>query len=103
MLQTAELERLHSHKALLVSQSDANRLRLAGEWQRLRAPENWLSEAGGLARRHPIWTAVLAAAAAALMAQTVRRPGGVLGGIGRLGKAVSLAFAVWRLIRRVKV
>ena len=102
MLQTTELERLHSQKALLVSQSDANRLILAAEWQRLRAPENWLHEAGNLARRHPLWTALLATAAGALTVQAVRKPGGVLGSLGRLGKAASLVFAVWKLISREK-
>lgn len=102
MLQTAELKHLHSRKALLVSQSDANRRLLATEWQRLRAPENWVQEAGNLARRHPLWTAVLATAAGALTVQAVRKPGGFLGSLGRLGKAASLAFGVWKLISRSK-
>ena len=57
MLQKAELERLRTQKDLLVLQSDVNRLLLAADWQRLRSPENWLHEAGSLARRHPLWTA----------------------------------------------
>lgn len=102
MLGKAELERLRMQKDLLVLQSDANRLLLAAEWQRLRSPENWMHEAGNLARRHPLWTAALAAAAGVLVVKAVRKPGSFLGGMGRLGKLASLAFTVWKLFRRAK-
>ena len=102
MLQKAELERLRTQKDLLVLQSDVNRMLLAADWQRVRSPEHWMQEAGHLARRHPIWTAALAAAAGVLVVKTVRKPGSVLGGMGRLGKLASMAFSVWKLIRQKK-
>jgi hypothetical protein len=102
MFQKAELERLRLQKDLLVLQSDANRLLLAADWQRLRSPENWLHEAGNLARRHPLWTAALAAAAGVLAVKAVRKPGSAFGGIGRLGKLAATAFSVWKLFRRAK-
>lgn len=102
MFQKAELERLRLQKDLLVLQSDVNRLLLAADWQRLRSPENWLHEAGNLARRHPLWTAALAAATGVLAVNAVRKPGSVLGGIGRLGKLASTAFSVWKLFGREK-
>jgi hypothetical protein len=100
MLGKAELERLRLQKELLVLQSDANRFILAAEWQRLRSAETWSNEAGSLARRHPIWTAVLAMAAGSLAAKTVRRPSAVAGGLGRISRFASLAFAAWRLFKR---
>lgn len=100
MFQKTELARLQAQKDLLVLQSDANRLLLAAEWERLRTPENWLNAAGQLARRHPLWTTALATAAGALTVQAVRKPGALAGGIGRLGKFVSLGLTVWRLFRR---
>jgi hypothetical protein len=102
MLGKTELERLRLQKDLLVLQSDANRLLLAAAWQRLRSPENWLHEAGSLARRHPIWTTALATAAGVLAVKAVRKPGSIFGGIGHLGKLASTAFSVWKLFRRVK-
>jgi hypothetical protein len=102
MFQKAELARLQEQKDLLVLQSRANRLLLAADWQRLRSPENWLHEAGNLARRHPLWTAVLAAAAGVLAIKTMRKPGSILGGMGSLGKLASTALSVWKLFRRVK-
>lgn len=100
MFQKAELERLRLQKDLLVLQSDANRLLLSADWQRLHSPENWLNAAGNLARRHPLWTAALATAAGVLTVKAVRKPGTVMGGMGRLGKLASTAFSVWKLMRR---
>ena len=102
MLGKAELERLRMQKDLLVLQSDANRQLLATDWQRLRSPENWLHEAGNLARRHPIWTTALAAAAGVLAVKAVRKPGSLLGGMGGLGKLASTAFSIWKRFRRAK-
>jgi hypothetical protein len=102
MFQKAELERLRARKDLLVLQSDANRLLLAADCAQLRSPEIWMAEAGNLARRHPVWTAALTAAAGALAVQTAGRSGGISGGIGRLGKFIPLALTVWRLIWRKK-
>lgn len=102
MFQKAELERLRLQKDLLVLQSDANRLLLAADWQRLRSPENWLHEASNVARRHPLWTTALAAAAGVLAVKAVRKPSSILGGMGSLGKLASTAFSVWKLFRREK-
>ena len=102
MFQKAELERLQKQKELLVLQSDVNRLLLAADWQRLRSPENWLNEAGNLARRHPIWTAALAAAAGLLVVKAVRKPGAVMGRLGRLGELAATAFSIWNLVRGKK-
>ncbi len=100
MFQQSELARLQMQKDLLVLQSTANRLLLALEWQRVRSPDRWMDEAGGVMRRHPILTTAVAAAAGVLIVQTVRRPGVVVGGIGRLGKLASVAFSIWKLVRR---
>ena len=100
MFQKAELARLQARKELLVLESSANRLLLAAEWQRLRSPEHWRDEAGRLVRRHPMLTAALAAAGGLLAVRAVRKPSAVAGGIGRLGRMVSLAFSVWKLMRR---
>jgi hypothetical protein len=102
MLGKAELERLRLQKDLLVMQSDVNRLLLAADWQRLRSPENWLHEAGSLARRHPLWTSALAAAAGVLAVKAVRKPGSLLSGMSGLGKLASTTVSVWKLFRREK-
>lgn len=102
MFEKTELARLRAQKELLVLQSDVNRLLLAADWQQLRAPENWLHEAGHLVRRHPLWTAVLTAVAGVLAVQTVRKPGSSLGGIALLGKLASTAWSVWKMFRRQK-
>jgi hypothetical protein len=99
MFQKAELERQRQRKELLVLQSNANRLLLAADWQRLRAPENWLNEAGNAARRHPVWTAALAAVAGVLVVKAVRNSGAITGLIGRLGNLAPLAFAVWKMFK----
>jgi len=102
MFQKAELARLQKQKALLVLQSDLNRRLLAADWQRLHSPENWLNEAGRLARRHPIWTAALAAAAGLAAVKSVRKSGTVLGGLGRIGELASVAISVWQMFRGKK-
>ena len=102
MFQKAELERLQKQKDLLVLQSNAHRLLLADDWQRLRAPANWVSEAGNAARRHPMWITALAAAAGVLVVKAVRKPGSVMCGLGRLGELASTAFTVWNLVRGKK-
>lgn len=102
MFQKEELERLQKQKALLVLQSEANRQKLAEEWQRLSSADFWVNEAHGLVRRHPAMAAALAAAGGMLAARLVRKPGGVIGAIGGLGKFASVAVTVWRLFRRTK-
>ncbi len=102
MFHKTELERLRMQKDLLVLQGDLNRLVLATEWQRLRSPENWIHEAGNLARRHPLWTAGLAAAAGMLAVRLVRKPRSVLSGIGQLGELAAAAFSAWKVFRRAK-
>lgn len=100
MFAKAELTRLQQQKDLLVLQCDARRLLLAAEWRKLKSPERWLTEAGDLALRHPMWMALLTAASGALAVRTLRKPGLILGGIGQLGKLASLAFSAWRLLGR---
>jgi hypothetical protein len=94
------IEELRRLKERLVSQSDANRARLIADWQRLQSPDCWQVELFGLVRRHPAWTAALALGGGMLAARAVRRPGSLLGGIGRMGKVASVLFSVWRVIRR---
>ncbi len=100
MFQGKELEQLRFQKEQLVSQSDAHRQRLLDDWRRLQSSEVWLDEILGFVRRHPWWSAGLAAAAGALTVKTLRRPRTIINGIGRLGKMVPLALSVWRLLRR---
>lgn len=100
MLAKNELARLQQQKDLLVLQCDARRLLLAAEWRKLRSPDRWLNEAGDLARRHPVWIAVLTAASGALAVRTLRRPGMILGGISQLGKLVPMALGAWKLLGR---
>ncbi len=83
-----------------MSQSEAHRLQLLSDWQRLQSPEDWWDEILGLARRHPLWIAGLATAAGALAAKTLRQPRTLMAGIGRFGELASVAFSVWRLFRR---
>ena len=84
----------------VVTLSDANRQKLMSDWQRLQSPGSWLDETLGLARRHPLWFAGLAAAAGALAVKILRQPRTLMTGIGRLGEIASMAFSVWRLLRR---
>jgi len=99
MFHQAEIARLQKQKELLVLQSDVRRQLLATDWQRLRSPESWLNEGGNLARRHPVWTAALAAVAGVLIGKAVRNPGAIAASIGRLGNLASLAFAVGKMFR----
>lgn len=100
MFQRKELEQLRLEKEQLGSQSDAHRLQLMSDWQRLQSPGLWLDETRGLARRHPLWSAGLATVAGALAVKTLRQPRKFIAGIGRLGELASVAFSVWRLLRR---
>jgi len=100
MFQRKELEQLRLKKEQLLFQSNAHRLQLQSDWQRLQSPELWLDESLGLARRHPLWIAGLAAAAGALAVKTLRQPRTLMAGIGQLGELASVAFSVWRLLRR---
>jgi len=100
MFQREELEKLRLEKEQLVFQSDAYRLQLMSDWQRLQSPEGWWDEMLGLARRHPLWFAGLASAAGALAVKTLRQPRTLMTGIGRLGELASVAFSIWRLLRR---
>ncbi|HXI70223.1 MAG TPA: hypothetical protein VNN22_07685 [Verrucomicrobiae bacterium] len=99
MFHQAEIARLQKQKELLVLQSDVRRRLLAVDWQRVRAPESWLNEGGNLARRHPLWTAVLAAGVGMLAVEVMRQPGAVAGVIGRLGRLGSLVLAGWKMFR----
>jgi hypothetical protein len=100
MFQRKELAQLRLQKERLVLQSDANRQQLVSDWRRLQSPDFWLGEILRLAHRQPLWIVTLATVAGTLMAKTLRKPRTALNGIGRLGKFVSVAFSVWRLLRR---
>ncbi|HLZ53844.1 MAG TPA: hypothetical protein VKS19_05140 [Verrucomicrobiae bacterium] len=100
MFQRKELAQLRREKEQLLFQSDAHRLQLMSDWQRLQSPGLWLDETLGLTRRHPMWIAGLATVAGALAFNTLREPRTLMAGIGRLGELASAAFAVWRLLRR---
>lgn len=102
MFQEEELERLQKQKALLVLQSEANRHKLAEDWERLSSADFWVNEAHGLLRRHPAMTTALAAAGGMLAVRLLRKPSGIAGTLGGLGKLASVAFTVWRLVRRQK-
>jgi hypothetical protein len=97
MFQNKELRRLQEQKDLLVLQSEANRRQLAEDWQKLRSGDYWLDQASGASQRHPLWTAVLAAAAGFIAIRTLRKPGALMGGISQLGKLASAGLAAWRL------
>lgn len=102
MFGEAELRTLRLRKELLVLRSDMDRLLLASELRRLRAPEHWLIEAGNVARRHPVLTAALGGAVGLLTIQTFRRSGGPVGWLGRLGTFSSMAVSLWRLFAASK-
>lgn len=99
MSRKSKLEQLRLEKNLLVLQSDANRLLLDSDWRRLRSPETWKNEAASLARRHPLWTAALAAGAGALAVNAMRKPASVTGLIGRFGNLVPLLLAGWKMFK----
>jgi len=94
-----ELDQLRMRKQLLMLESDANRLTLTAEWQRLRSPEFWQSKASHAVRQHPLVTAALAAVAGVVAIKAVRRPGAVLGWLGGLSGAGSTLLSVWKLFR----
>jgi hypothetical protein len=100
MFQRKALAQLNRQKEQLVLQSDAHRQRLQNDWQRLQSPEAWLDEILGLARRHPVWLAGLAAATGTLVIKTLSKPGAVINGISRIGNLIPVAFALWRLLSR---
>lgn len=102
MFGKVEMERLKAQKSLLVLQSEVNRLQLAADWQKIRSPKNWVSSAGGMIRHFPILTTVLSTVAGALAVKTLRKPGMIMGGIGRLTKLASLALAGWKLFGEKK-
>ena len=99
MFWDAELEVIRLRKELLSGQCDVRRVLLLADWQRLRSTEFWLEEAGKSAGRHPLLTAGLATAAGAVAAQVLRRPGMILGAVGRLGRLgrfLPVLLPVWK-------
>ena len=99
MFQTAELEQLRLRKELLVLKCDAHRMLLTAEWRRLRSPQSWWSEAGRSARKHPLLTAALGVGAGLIAIKVLRRPGAIIGWLGRLGGAGSTFWSLWKLFR----
>jgi len=100
MFAKAELERLRLQKQLLVLQNEANRLALAAELQRLRAPEIWQNGASQVLRKHPLLTAALGLGLGVFAIKALRQPGVALSWLDRLGGAGSTVLSVWNLIRR---
>jgi hypothetical protein len=100
MFQATELTRLQTQKKLLVLQSRANRLLLASEWQQLRSAERWREDALRLVKQHPILTATLATAAGVMAVGGIRQPAATAGSLGRLGQLATLAFSIWKHLRR---
>jgi hypothetical protein len=100
MFQGKELEQLRLQKEQLVLKSDALRLRLTSEWQRLHSPGSWLGEVAGWAQRRPWLAAALAVVAGASAVRLLRKPGPIMGGIGRLGKLVSVGLVLWKWLQR---
>jgi len=97
MFGQAELDRLRTRKQLLVLQSQASRLTLVAECQRLRSMEFWQAEAGHVARRHPWLTAALAVGAGIAAIKVIRRPGALLGLLGKVGGAGSVLMSAWKM------
>ena len=100
MFRNPELDRLHLQKQVLILEGDVQRLQLATDWKRLRSTGLWRTEAAGLAKRHPVLAAALAAGGGALLIMAVRRPGGLLGSLGRLGGMSSTVLSLLKLLRR---
>lgn len=99
MFGQAELARLQQRKRLLMLQSQADRLTLTAEVQRLCSVDYWQREAGQVAGRHPLLTAVAAAAAGFVAIKAVRRPGTLLNMLGGLGGVGSTLWSVWKSFR----
>jgi hypothetical protein len=102
MFQSKELELLRLKKKQLALQSEVNRLRLMSDWQHLRLPDGLLGGGLGLAKRHPVVTAALAAASGFLATKILRRSGPLLNGFGRVGEIASVAFTAWKLFQRTR-
>ncbi len=102
MFRKDELASLKLQKDLLVLQSEANRLLIMSDCQRLRSPENWLRGMQTQAQAHPWGAAALAAIAGLVAVRTARRPGSVWRGVGNLSKLAVKAYSLWRLFRRNK-
>jgi hypothetical protein len=97
MFGQAELDRLRQHKRLLVLQSEAHRLTLVADLQRLRSLEFWQNETTQTARRHPLLTAALAVGAGIVAIKAVRQPGSLLGLVSKLGGAGSALLSAWKM------
>ncbi len=100
MFAQVELEHLRLQKDRLVRQSDANRLALTAELQRLRSPEYWKLNAGQVVRQHPLLTAVLGVGVGIIAIKALRQPGAAIGWLGRLSGAGSTLLALWNLVGR---
>jgi len=90
---------LQQRKQLLVLQSQADRLTLTAEMQRLCSVDYWQREAGQVAGRHPLLAAAAAAAAGFVALKAVRRPGSVMSLLGGLGGVGSTLWSVWKSFR----
>jgi len=100
MFAQVELEHLRLQKDRLVRQSDANRLVLTAELQRLRSPEYWKLHASQVARQHPLLTAALGVGVGFIAIKALRQPGAAMNWLGRLGGAGSTLLSLWNLVGR---
>ena len=100
MFLNPELKQLRLQKDLLVLEGDVRRLQLASDWQCVRSSGLWRAEAAQLARRHPVWTALLTVGAGVLLIQAFRRPGALAHWLSQLGGVSSTLFSAARIFLR---
>lgn len=97
MFGKTELEQLRQQKELLVARSDANRLLLELEWQRLHSGAFWQREATRSVREHPLLSAALAAGVGVVAIKALRHPGTLLKLVGRFSGVGSTLMSAWKL------
>ena len=95
-----ELETLRLQKDILVLQSEAQRLALTTELQRLRSADFWRGQARQAASQHPMLTAGLGLGAGIFAIKALRQPGAVMSWLGRLGGIGSVFRSVWKMLGR---
>lgn len=94
-----ELAKLRLQKELLVARSEADRLILMLEWERLRSGPFWQREITRGLVNHPTLTAALGAGAGFLVLKMLGRPGGWLRWIGRITGAGSTLLSLWKALQ----
>ena len=100
MFGKTQLEKIRLHKELLVARSEADRLLLALEWQRLSSVAFWQRKAGQSIREHPLLTASLGVGAGVLFFKALRHPANMIKWLAKLGGTGSTVFSAWKLFNR---